>query len=157
MSPDLNDWIYDANLPANIPENDYLTEQVQRLKSQRQKIQSAKSIHDDYEYRIKEYANKIERIEKYIQNLDSESENYIVMREHQNIREYQKEIEILRHEIVGPKLKLMDIEMNLFKYKLTSFQNSVGKNQGGVNGEKIEKSPISMSSWLYNIAEQVTR
>ena len=157
MSPDLNDWINDANLPAKLPENDYLTEQVQRLKSQRQKIQSIKSIHDDYDSKIKEYSNKIERIEKYIQNLDSERENYIVMREHQNIREYQKEIEILRHEIDQPKLKLMDIEVNLFKYKLALFQNSVGKNQGGVNGEKIEKSRISMSPWLYDIAEQVTR
>ena len=157
MSPDLNDWINDANLPAKLPENDYLTEQVQRLKSQRQKIQSIKSIHDDYDSKIKEYSNKIERIEKYIQNLDSERENYIVMREHQNIREYQKEIEILRHEIDQPKLKLMDIEVNLFKYKLALFQNSVGKNQGGVNGEKMEKSRISMSPWLYDIAEQVTR
>ena len=79
------------------------------------------------------------------------------MREHQNIRQYEKEIEVLRYELDGPNLKLMEIDIQLFKSTLAPFIDIIETKQKPDQNEYTNSCQITISPWCYYLDQQVTR
>lgn len=156
LKPELNDWVNYDSLGQQLNTHTRGINLVQELKSHRQRTKLLKPSHDDYEQRINEYRQKIERIHEYIKNIEEEDENYVIMREHQNIREYEKEIDVLRHNLHEHKLTLMNIEIKLFKSTLAPIFGSLIENEQDKN-EHDDHSPIFIPPWLYNLDLKVTR
>ena len=157
LKPDLNDWIHSSSLKQQLTTKDDVSKLVEKLTSQRLNIQSLKSLHAEYEQRISEYTEKIKNIAAYIKNIVNEQESHIAMREHQNIRQYEKEIEALRYELDGPNLTLMEIDIQLFKSTLAPFIDIIETKQKPDQNEYTNSCQITISPWCYYLDQQVTR
>ena len=79
------------------------------------------------------------------------------MREHRNIRQYEKEIEALQYELDGPNLTLMEIDIQLFKSTLAPFLDIIGMKQKLDQNEYINSYQIIIVPWSYHLDQQVTR
>ena len=158
LTPELNEWIYDGTIQKQLNLEHDTTELVKEIKSYRQKIESSKSLNDDYELKINEYNDRIERTEEYIKKLESsKNADHVILREHQSLRHYEKEIEALRHSIDGPRHQMMDMEMQLFKATLASIKDLVNKDQESDDNRNIHNMSTCITPWAYSLAEQVTR
>ena len=157
LKPDLNDWIHNSSFKSQLTTKDDVLKLVKKLASQRLNIQSLKTLHVEYEQKISEYTEKIKRIGEYIKNIENHQESHIVMREHQNIRQYEKEIEVLRYELDGPNLKLMEIDIQLFKSTLAPFIDILETKQKPDQNEYTNSCQIIISPWCYYLDQQVTR
>ena len=157
LKPELNDWIHIASLKEQLTTKDDVLELVEKLTSQRLNIQSLKTLHAEYEQKISEYTEKINKIAAYIKNIANELESHIAMREHRNIRQYEKEIEALQYELDGPNLTLMEIDIQLFKSTLAPFLDIIGMKQKLDQNEYINSYQIIIVPWSYHLDQQVTR
>ena len=157
LKPDLNDWIHSSSLKQQLTTNDDVLKLVEKLTSQRLNIQSLKTLHAEYEQRIGDYTEKINKIAAYIKNIVNEQESHIAMREHQNIRQYEKEIEALRYELDEPNLTLMEIDIQLFNSILAPVLDIIETKQKRDQNEHTNSCQMIILPWHYHLEQQVTR